>query len=117
MSRQALGCSEQEANFKHRLANIFLATYAVVFFGTPHRGSAKASLGVIAATACKAMLQSTNINLLRSLESSSETLARISDAFSKVLANREIRVHSFAEELETRGLGMVQTHLYVVLEL
>jgi hypothetical protein len=111
---QALEYSKQEAKFQPHLANIHLATYAVIFFGTPHRGSATASLGVIAATACKAMLQSTNLNLLRSLETSSETLARVSAPFAKLLADREIRVHSFVEELKTKGVGMVWTSIYVM---
>jgi hypothetical protein len=90
------------------LASIYQATYAVVFFGTPHRGSEKASLGVIAATVCKAIGKETNTSLLRSLETSSEILVRISEAFAKLLANREVRVHSFLEDLSVPMVGKVR---------
>jgi fructose-1,6-bisphosphatase/sedoheptulose 1,7-bisphosphatase-like protein len=70
-----------------------------------------ASLGVIAATALKAVGKETNTSLLRSLETSSENLTRISEAFAKILANREIKVHSFLEEhsiTSIAGVGKVR---------
>ena len=76
----------------------------MIFFGTPHRGSQAASLGVIAATTCKAVGKETNANLLRSLETSSETLERISEAFAKTVSRREIKVHSFLEEFSMSPL-------------
>jgi hypothetical protein len=104
MLGQALEYSKQNAEFKPQFASIYLATYAVIFFGTPHRGSQTASLGVIAATACKAVGKETNANLLRSLETSSETLERISEAFAKIISRREIKVHSFLEEFSMSSL-------------
>jgi hypothetical protein len=92
------------------LASIYLATYGVVFFGTPHQGSTMASLGVIAATAFRAVGKETNTSLLRSLKTSSENLTRTSEAFAKLLANREIKVHSFLEEYSIAaipGVGKV----------
>ncbi|KAF8248012.1 hypothetical protein K440DRAFT_627751 [Wilcoxina mikolae CBS 423.85] len=102
--KDALEYSRQNVEFKPQLASIYLATYGVVFFGTPHRGSQTASLGVIAATACKAVGKETNTNLLRSLETSSETLERISEAFAKIISRREIKVHSFLEEFSMSSL-------------
>jgi fructose-1,6-bisphosphatase/sedoheptulose 1,7-bisphosphatase-like protein len=70
-----------------------------------------ASLGVIAATAFKAVGKETNTSLLRSLKTSSENLTRISEAFAKLLANREIKVHSFLEErsiTSIAGVGKVR---------
>jgi hypothetical protein len=92
------------------LASIYLATYGVVFFGTPHQGSKMAGLGVFAATAFRALGKETNTSLLRSLGYSSENLARISESFAKVLANREIKVHTFLEEhsiTSIAGVGKV----------
>jgi hypothetical protein len=90
------------------VASIYLATYGVVFFGTPHQGSKMASLGVIAATAFKAVGKETNTSLLKT---SSENLTRSSEAFAKLLANREIKVHCFLEErpiTSIAGIGKVR---------
>jgi hypothetical protein len=101
------------------LAYIYLATYGVVFFGTPHQGSSMASLGVIAATALKAVGKETNTSLLRSLKNSSENLTRISEAFAKLLAEREIKVHSFLEGhsiIGIAGVGKVRSGPSLVME-
>jgi hypothetical protein len=112
--RQAIEFSKQNAHFKPELATIYQATYGVVFFGTPHRGSDVANLGVIAATACKVIGKETNTNLLRSLEKSSEVLVRISDAFAKLLATREVKVHSFLEDRSVPMVGKVWNRVSLV---
>ena len=86
---------------------IFLSTYGVVFLGTPHRGSPRAGLGILAANACKAMLQDANTGILRSLEQDSETLERIRESFERIIARGEVKVYSFVEEIPTLGVGMV----------
>ena len=86
---------------------IFLATYGVVFLGTPHRGSHHASLGILAANVCRAMLQDANTNILRSLEQNSEVLERIREAFERMMTREMVKVYSFVEELPTMGVGMV----------
>jgi hypothetical protein len=78
-----------------------------------------ASLGVIAATALKAVGKETNTSLLRSLKNSSENLTRISETFAKLLANREIKVHSFLEErsiTSIAGVGKVRGGPPLVME-
>lgn len=47
----------------------------------------------------KAFLHDSNTPILRDLQVNSQTLERISDAFSRMLAKQEIKVHSFWEEL------------------
>ena len=86
---------------------IFLSTYGVVFLGTPHRGSPQAGLGILAANACRAMLQDTNTSILRSLEQDSEVLERIREAFERMMTRDRVKAHSFVEELPTIGVGMV----------
>ena len=86
---------------------IFLSTYGVVFLGTPHRGSHHASLGILAANVCRAMLQDTNTGILRSLEQNSEVLERIGEAFERMMIRERMEAYSFVEELPTADAGMV----------
>jgi len=81
------------------LRPIFKASYGVIFLGTPHRGSGKADLGEVAITLLKAFLHDANSALIRDLQVESQTLDRISAAFSRMLAQEEIKVCSFWEEL------------------
>ena len=88
---------------------IFLSTYGVVFLGTPHRGTPQASLGILAAGVCGAMLQDANTGILRSLEPDSEILERIREAFERMMTRGEVKAYSFMEEIPTMGVGMVRT--------
>ena len=74
-------------------------------------------MGVIAATVCKAVGKDINTNLLRSLETSSEILVRISEAFAYLLATREIKVYSFLEEMPLVAVGKVRGCLSAVRKL
>jgi hypothetical protein len=86
------------------LFSIYSSTIGIVYLGTPHRGSAGASLGLIAASAASCLLQRPNKHLLRNLQSSSAELERISDAFSLLprKVNRIIQEYSFQED---RGMA------------
>lgn len=86
---------------------VFAATQGVIFLGTPHRGSSYAGLAVIAAKAASATLQEPNMPLLRALKPESEILDRISEAFARMLAFKELDVHSYFEELPMGKLGKV----------
>lgn len=89
---------------------MYKACYGVIFIGTPHRGSNKASLGAIATGVLKAFLHKSNSSLVRDLEVNSGTLDRISDAFSRMLKKDEVKVFSFCEELgltNVIGVGQV----------
>ena len=87
---------------------IFQSTYGVVFLGTPHRGSAQAGLGILAANICRAMLQDANTRILRSLEQDSEVLERIREAFERMMTREQVKAYSFVEELPIVGVGMVR---------
>jgi protein SERAC1 len=56
------------------LGAISQATVGVLFIGTPHRGSSKASLGKIAQTAAMIALRQPNMNLLDTLKQDSQIL-------------------------------------------
>ena len=53
-------------------------------------------------------LQKPNIKILRGLEVNSEILERIARSFGQVLATGCIKVHSFREEIDTKGLEIVE---------
>ncbi|MDI1486562.1 MAG: hypothetical protein OHK93_005793 [Ramalina farinacea] len=103
--KDALSLSKQETT---HLKDILPATIGVAFLGTPHQGSKTASLGKIAFEISRLLLQNPNIKILRALEGQSEILDRISKSFAQILASKEdIKVHSFQEELETKGMSIV----------
>ena len=102
--KDALNLSCQEGTF---LSEILPATRGVVFLGTPHHGTKFASLGKIACQLTQAFGQKPNTQILRSLETNSETLERISRSFGRILATEQLKVHSFREELDTIGVRIV----------
>ncbi len=89
------------------LNEILPATKGVIFLGTPHNGSKVASLGKIAFELSRVFFQSPNVEILRGLERNSEILERITRSFGQVLAAGHLRVHSFLEELDTKGIPIV----------
>ena len=89
------------------LTRIFSATRGIIFLGTPHRGSGLSSLAKVTASVAQVALQTVNDNLIRDLERDSQTLDRIRDSFSRILARRTFTLWSFVEELSTPGVGKV----------
>ena len=71
-----------------------------------------ADLGDVATNVLKAIGHDANSSLIRDLRANSQTLGRISDAFSKMLAKEEIKVYSFWEELGLTNLVGVRKVWY-----
>jgi PGAP1-like protein len=86
---------------------VFAAIEGVIFLGTPHHGSPVASLGKLAYEISRIFLQNPNIGVLRTLESKSEVLERISEQFNMMLAQHSLKLHSFHEELPYYGIMIV----------
>lgn len=105
--KDALSLSRNENTFFNE---IFPATKGVMFLGTPHHGSNVATLGKIAFELSRVFLKDPNVQILRGLETNSETLERISRNFGQILSTGRIQVHSFREELETNGVEIVDAH-------
>lgn len=99
-SVQMLNASRNEITY---LKDILPATYGVIFLGMPHRGSSIATLGRIAQDVTKILWKSPNTSVLRDLEVNSQTLDRIGRGFSQVLEEMPLQIHSFYEELPTKG--------------
>lgn len=89
------------------VSKIYNTTGGVCFLGTPHRGSATATLGRIAFDISKLFFQQPATHVLRSLEVNSEVLDRIGQGFSEILVDQKLKIHSFSEEIPTKGIMVV----------
>ena len=102
--KDALNTSKIAATFAKEIVS---DTRGVIFLGTPHRGSAVASLGKVISGLARVAFQNPNPNILSALEKDSDTFERISNTFRHVLASGRINIHSFQEELQTHGISIV----------
>jgi len=97
------------------LHSIFVSTYAVLFLGTPHNGSSKASLVSIGRRMIDALVPSkvwdTDGQLLDALQEGSETLQNITDMFVPLMKN--FRIHFFWEQEKT-DFGVSQDYVCYV---
>lgn len=84
----------------HELQDILASTSAVIFLGTPHRGSSVASLGAVARKAASFLLLDTNSSIVNSLALKDADLSRCQDAFSSLWAKHDFQVKSFQEASE-----------------
>lgn len=96
------------------LKEIWPAVVGVCFLGTPHRGSATASLGKIAFQISRMAYTQPNIDLLRTLERNSAVLERISDGFAAMLVDGQIQVQWFREISPTKGVMIVEPYSSVI---
>lgn len=113
---QALAYSaSRTSKLVQHLHSIFVSTYAVLFLGTPHNGSSKASLASTGRRLIDALVPSkvwdTSGQLLDALQEGSETLQNITDMFVPLMKN--FRVHFFWEQVKTDfGVGLDYVRSY-----
>lgn len=89
-----------------RLRNIVASTAAVMFLGTPHRGSAElAKLGDWARSMISAFRVKTNPAILDALRLKTNDLARAQESFSVAWSRYNFRVKTFQEGLGLTGLN------------
>jgi len=81
------------------LYDIFVSTAAILFLGTPHRGSDKAGLGEVVRRIISASGFDTSDHHLKALQINSPELERIHEAFVKLYDRRErhFKVLTFQE--------------------
>lgn len=87
--------------------NLHRACRAVIFFGTPHRGSPDASLGLVIAGVANMLQLDINKSILRDLDpkSGSPTLGNLLDDFNSLLTQEKIQVYTFQESAGKKGFG------------
>ena len=72
-------------------------TKYILFLGTPHRGTAAASWGVLLANISAVTVRDVDKKLLRALQQDSELLEGIQEAFRRILDDQKVKIHSFQE--------------------
>ncbi|KAM0796938.1 hypothetical protein BDR22DRAFT_936967 [Usnea florida] len=104
--KQALIESEKQAR-DGRDRGLHETCHAVIFFGTPHRGSGDASMGRILAGIATTLQFDVNKSILRDLDpgSGSPTLSTLMDDFNSLLTQRRIEVYTFQESAGKSGFG------------
>ncbi|KAH8589753.1 hypothetical protein B0O99DRAFT_475591, partial [Bisporella sp. PMI_857] len=87
------------------LLNIVESTTAVVFLGTPHRGSKDlASVGEMARKVASAVLMDTNSAMLDALGLKNSELERCQDSFSRLWLSHKFQVKTFQEGFPVTGV-------------
>lgn len=98
----AYSASRTSKNEDH-LYSIYVSTYGIMFFGTPHHGSNIVKMASIARRALTALvpkkIMDTNGQLLDALQKNSETLQNITDQFVPLM--KRFRVYFFWEQEKT----------------
>ena len=110
--KQALIEARKQANDASS-RDVYANTYAVIFFGTPHRGSRYASWGRLLSTIAQAAQMDTSGAILIDLdpESGSSKLEELILDFDDILNDsqraKELRVFSFQEEEGMAGVKLL----------
>lgn len=96
------------------LRNVYEATIAVIFMGTPHRGSHYASWGVMAWNIAVASGFDANDSILRDLKVESTILDILRTEFGEMLKEKTFEIQTFQESKGLKGVrgltGKVSIH-------
>jgi hypothetical protein len=98
--------------------DVYNSTQAIIFFGTPHRGSNDARWGLLLSTIVSAAFD-TNKTILRTLDPDDERLDKLARDFQDILDSGKLRIGSLRESAGKTGLpvfnGKVCTTVYSML--
>jgi len=101
--KAALRRSAGHREYQKEFHDIYDSTIALIFFGTPHRGSDPLSLiRTVAEGVLRAAGYTPNEKLVEGLLPSSERLKDLREEFSKMIRTKDWKIHSFQE-----GCGML----------
>lgn len=98
--------SQSNNSSDSRIKAVVKSTAAVVFLGTPHRGSQWAKLGDTASRILKSSGMDTNSALLDALGLKTSDLQRSQDSFSAVWNTYALRVKTFQEGQGLKGTSL-----------
>lgn len=107
--KEALRRSRDERYHEH-LKYAYRSTFAIIFFGTPHRGSGDAAWGEMLRRIASASQLDTSMPILADLDPSfgSAKLDELGAAFSNMLDERGFKIFSFQESLGKAGVKPLQ---------
>ena len=91
------------------LKTVYDSTKAIMFLGTPHRGSDYAPWGIIARNIAVAVGFDANDRLLKDLRADSTMLDLLRDEFGKMLKEESFRVYTFTEGKGLKGVQGLTT--------
>lgn len=77
--------------------SLYESTFAIMFFGTPHRGSTYANLGLVVQKIATATGMNVNSTVLKSLVPNEQYLTMLHEEFTKILSTNTLFVDTFQE--------------------
>jgi hypothetical protein len=95
---------QMQSSIDPRYQQFFRRIQAVVFCGSPHRGSNVAAWGKLVANLAAVAFVDANSKLLSHLRVDSDILGQIQENFLKTLHQATIRIHSFQEGRPLTGV-------------
>lgn len=102
--KEALRRSWQATSYEEDLQTVYESTAAVIFMGTPHRGSQYAPWGMIVRNIAVASGFDASDRNLRDLKIDSPVLELLREAFSKMLKEERFDIYTFQEGRGFRGV-------------
>ncbi|MCJ1321376.1 hypothetical protein MMC15_006720 [Xylographa vitiligo] len=93
-----------ESDEEERLRDIASSTHAIVFLGTPHRGSGYASLGNVVQNIVAIVGFDTNDKHIQALQFDGSELERSREDFTKLWRRDGFQVRTFQESLGMKGI-------------
>ncbi|CAO2650032.1 Nn.00g013240.m01.CDS01 [Neocucurbitaria sp. VM-36] len=104
--KSTLRLSAESSSANEDLQDIFKSTNAILFFGTPHRGSLWTNTGLIISRFASAVGFSVSNNDLETLKPNNAMLEILRDDFTKRLDDsKDLQVTSFQETLGFKGVN------------
>lgn len=107
---QALRQSRHTTPGKEHLRGIYDSTHAIIFLGTPHRGSSYESWGQFARGAATAAGFDANARVLQELNIDSAMLEVLRGEFSSLIDDKKLSFHSFQEAQGFIGTSVFGTN-------
>lgn len=89
--------------------SIFTATFGIVFFGTPHRGSPLARIGDVFAKVTRAVLNTSSNTFMNALKKDDIYATELSSNFQQI--QEQYQYLNFYETLPLKGFNLVSEFL------
>lgn len=90
------------------LFQVYEATYAIVFFGTPHRGSAYSNIGLTATKIVSVIGFNVHDANIRDLKGNSPLLEKLRESFNALLHEGTMQITTFQEGEGLTGSGFLK---------